>query len=95
MYAGGIALPHGRTDGAKELVSVIGISKDGVLCDAPDGKPTHVFVLSVCPKEAHAPYLRYVSMIARVLDGYEAVQNICQINDTAEIRRTFLNMKGK
>ena len=92
---GGIALPHGRTDGAKELVSVIGISKDGVLCDAPDGKPTHVFVLSVCPKEAHAPYLRYVSMIARVLDGYEAVQNICQINDTAEIRRTFLNMKGK
>ena len=54
--AGGIALPHGRTDSAKELVSVVGISKEGVMCDAPDGKPTHVFVLSVCPKDAHAPY---------------------------------------
>ena len=92
---GGIALPHGRTDGAKELVSAIGISKNGIVCDAPDGKPTHVFVLSVCAKDAHAPYLRFVAQIAQVLNNESAVNNICAMDDPAEIRETFIRRKEK
>ena len=92
---GGIALPHGRTDGAKQLVSIIGISKDGVNCDAPDGELTHVFVLSVCPKDAHAPYLRYVSQVAQVLNGKDAVSNICKMTDASEIREMFIRRKEK
>ena len=93
--AGGIALPHGRTDGAKDLVSVIGISKKGVMSDAPDGMPTHVFVLSVCPKDANAPYLRYVAQVARVLNSKNAVKNICEMENTLQIREMFISKKGK
>ena len=92
---GGIALPHGRTDGAKELVSIIGISKEGVMCDAPDGMPTHIFVLSICPKDAHAPYLMYMAMIAKTLDRKDAVKEICNMKNTSQIRDTFLKSKGK
>ena len=92
---GGIALPHGRTDGAKELVSVIGVSKKGVASDAPDGMPTHVFVLSVCPKDANAPYLRYVAQVARVLNAKDAVKNICEMENTSQIREMFIRKKGK
>ena len=93
--AGGIALPHGRTDGAKDLVSVIGISKKGVMSDAPDGMPTHVFVLSVCPKDANAPYLRYVAQVARVLNSKNAVKNICEMENSLQIREMFISKKGK
>ena len=92
---GGIALPHGRTDGAKELVSVIGISKEGVKCDAPDAEPTRVFVLSVCPKDANAPYLRFVARVAQVLNTKDAVATICEMNDIAQIRNMFIKRKDK
>lgn len=90
---GGISLPHGRSEGATDLVSAIGISKEGVMCDAPDGNPTHVFVLSVCPKDANAPYLRYMAQVAKVLDTDNNIQTICQMNNTAKIRDMFVNKR--
>ena len=90
---GGIALPHGRSEGANDLVSAIGISKEGVMCDAPDGNLTHVFVLSVCPKDANAPYLRYMAQVAKVLDTDNNIQTICQMNNTAKIRDMFINKR--
>ena len=90
---GGIALPHGRSEGANDLVSAIGISKEGVMCDSPDGNLTHVFVLSVCPKDANAPYLRYMAQVAKVLDTDNNIQTICQMNNTAKIRDMFINKR--
>ncbi|MBO5991921.1 MAG: PTS sugar transporter subunit IIA, partial [Lentisphaeria bacterium] len=90
---GGIALPHGRSEGATDLVSAIGVSKEGVMCDAPDGKPTHVFVLSICPKDANAPYLRYMAQVAKVLDTDVNIEAIRQMNNTAVIREMFVNKR--
>ena len=90
---GGIALPHGRSEGATDLVSAIGVSKEGVMCDAPDGKPTHVFVLSICPKDANAPYLRYMAQVAKVLDADGNIGAICQMTDASKIRELFINKR--
>jgi mannitol/fructose-specific phosphotransferase system IIA component (Ntr-type) len=90
---GGIALPHGRSEGANDLVSAIGISKEGVMCDAPDGNLTHVFVLSICPKDANAPYLRYMAQVAKVLDTDGNIEAIRQMNNTSVIREMFVNKR--
>ena len=90
---GGIALPHGRSEGATDLVSAIGISKEGVMCDAPDGNLTHVFVLSICPKDANAPYLRYMAQVAKVLDTDGNIQAVCAADDTAKIRDIFITKR--
>ena len=87
---GGIALPHGRSEGATDLVSAIGISREGVMCDSPDGQPTYVFVLSICPKDANAPYLRYMAQVAKVLDTDGNIEAIRQMNNTSKVRDMFI-----
>jgi mannitol/fructose-specific phosphotransferase system IIA component (Ntr-type) len=54
----GIAIPHGKTDKVKELISVLAISKQGVNFEALDGEPVYIFFLLVAPKDAAGPHLK-------------------------------------
>ncbi|MBI4430548.1 MAG: PTS sugar transporter subunit IIA [Candidatus Omnitrophica bacterium] len=67
----GIAIPHGKTESAKNLIAVFGISKKGVNFDALDGEPVYVFFLLLAPKEAAGPHLKALARISRLLrDSY-------------------------
>lgn len=63
----GIAIPHGKTDKAKELISVLAISKKGVNFEALDGEPVYIFFLLVAPKDAAGPHLKALAQISRML----------------------------
>jgi mannitol/fructose-specific phosphotransferase system IIA component (Ntr-type) len=93
--AGGIALPHARTNGVSELVTAIGISRDG--CDSPagDGSKTKIFVLSLCPKFAEGPYLQLVAHVAAVLGNEENIQALSASPEVEDIRRVFLRKLKK
>lgn len=93
--AGGIALPHARTNGVSELVTAIGISRDG--CDTPTGddSKTKIFVLSLCPKFAEEPYLQFVAHVAAVLGNEENIQALSASPEVEDIRRVFLRKLKK
>lgn len=63
----GIAIPHGKTDKVKELISVLAISKQGVNFEALDGEPVYIFFLLVAPKDAAGPHLKALAQISRML----------------------------
>ena len=63
----GIAIPHGKTDKIKELVSVLAISKKGVNFEALDGENVYIFFLLVAPKDAAGPHLKALAQISRML----------------------------
>lgn len=63
----GIAIPHGKTDKVKNLVSVLGISRTGVNFEALDGEPVYIFFLLVAPKETFGPHLKALAQISRLL----------------------------
>lgn len=63
----GIAIPHGKTDKVKELVSVLVVSKKGVNFEALDGEPVYIFFLLVAPKDAAGPHLKALAQISRML----------------------------
>jgi fructose-specific phosphotransferase system IIA component len=63
----GIAIPHGKTDKVKELISVLAISKKGVNFEALDGEPVYIFFLLVAPKDAAGPHLKALAQISRML----------------------------
>ncbi len=67
----GIAIPHGKTDRASELVAVLGISQKGVNFEALDGEPVYIFFLLVAPKDTAGPHLKALAQISRLLrDSY-------------------------
>ena len=63
----GIAIAHGKTEGLKELIIVLGVSKQGINFNAVDGKPVHLLFLIVNPPAKNTQYLIALSTLARIL----------------------------
>jgi len=63
----GIAIPHAKSDGVKEVVAVFGKSNEGVEFDALDGKPVYLFFLLVAPTEASSLHIKALAKISRFL----------------------------
>ena len=87
---GGVALPHARTNGTQKLVAAIGISRKGCAVDGREDDPTHIFVLSLCPKDAAQPYLQFVAQVAGVLTSPEKVAEVMAAPDANAVRDIFL-----
>ncbi|MBM4257137.1 MAG: PTS sugar transporter subunit IIA [Deltaproteobacteria bacterium] len=63
----GIAIPHGKLPGLKNVVAVFGRSPHGIDCHSLDGLPTKLFFLLVAPEEAAGIHLRALARVSRLL----------------------------
>ena len=77
----GIAIPHGKFDGAKKLVGCLGVSKKGVNFESLDGEPAYIFFLLIAPIDSAGPHLKALARISRLLkdkffrDSLRAAEN--------------------
>jgi fructose-specific phosphotransferase system IIA component len=66
----GIAIPHGKCSGVKELVMAIGITKDPIDFDSIDNKPVSIIILLASPIDRTGPHIQALARISRLmLDG--------------------------
>ncbi len=63
----GIAIPHGKCAGVKDLVMAIGISRQGIDFQSIDGKPVHIVVLLVSPQDRTGPHIQALARISRLM----------------------------
>ena len=63
----GVAIPHGKCDGVKELVAAFAVSQKGVNFDSLDGEPVYIFFLLVAPEDSAGPHLKALARISRLL----------------------------
>ena len=63
----GVAIPHGKYDGVKNLVAAFGVCHNGVPFDALDGEPVYLFFLLVAPEDSAGPHLKALARISRLL----------------------------
>jgi PTS system nitrogen regulatory IIA component len=84
----GIAIPHGKSDTAKELAAAFGISKSGVGFEALDGEPVYIFFLLVAPEGTAGAHLKALARISGLLkDKYfrrklitaQSVQDVIEV----------------
>lgn len=83
---GGIAFLHTRRRSAtlvKKSALFLGISKKGILFEAPDDKPTHLFYLLLLQTDEE--HLRALSLITRACRNPEFNQSILKANSVEEI----------
>ena len=91
--SGGIALPHARTTGVRELVAAIGISRKGCRSASNPEQITRIFVLSLCPKLGEEPYLQFVAHVAAILADEEKLDVLKNTANSAEIQQLFRHHK--
>ena len=58
----GIAIPHGKCKGVKELVMAMGIDFQSI-----DSKPVHIIVLLVSPIDRTGPHIQALARISRLM----------------------------
>jgi fructose-specific phosphotransferase system IIA component len=63
----GIAIPHGKCKGAKELVMAIGITHQPVDFESVDGKPVTIVILLVSPADQTGPHIQALARISRLM----------------------------
>jgi nitrogen PTS system EIIA component len=62
-----IAIPHGKSESAKELTAAFGLSRSGVAFEALDGEPVHIFFLLVAPEGTAGGHFKALGRIFGLL----------------------------
>jgi len=65
----GVAIPHGKTKGVKQIIASFGTSPQGINFNALDGNPVYIFFMIATPEGAAGPHLRCLSRISRLLNS--------------------------
>ncbi len=63
----GIAIPHAKTDAVPELVACIGVTRQPLDIESLDGHPAQIFIMTLSPKDASGPHIRFLSEIGKLL----------------------------
>ncbi len=64
---GGIAIPHGKMAGLKDVLVFFARSSPGIEFAAVDGKPVHLIFLLLAPENAAGTHLKLLARISRML----------------------------
>lgn len=77
----GIAVPHARVSGLKQLVCALGRINGGVDFAAVDRKPVHLVFLICYPPTQQTTYLNFIATIAKLLRDKDHVQALLDAED--------------
>jgi mannitol/fructose-specific phosphotransferase system IIA component (Ntr-type) len=64
----GIAIPHCSMEDVEETLVALGVAKGGIDFESIDGKPTHLILLLVTPKNKTKVHIRTLAEIAKLLN---------------------------
>lgn len=81
----GIAIPHGKTDAVDQLIAAVGIHRAGVDFVSMDGKPAHIFILTLSPENRAGPHIQFLAEISRVLSRPELREKLLNAATADEI----------
>lgn len=81
----GVAIPHGKTDTATELMGAFGISKQGIQFDSLDGEPVHLVFLLLSPSDSAGHHLRALARVSRLFKDKFFRQALIDANTQEEV----------
>lgn len=81
----GVAIPHGRTTSASDIMIAFGKSKQGIEYDAIDGKPVHlVFMIIAPPQDENNMYLPILGKMVEILNKSKNRKKLLEIETFSE-----------
>ncbi len=90
----GIAIPHGKLSGLKQVVAVFGLSSHGVDCESLDGALTKLFFLIVAPEDSAGIHLKALARVSRLLKDNAFRERLLQGRSPADLHRMIAEEDG-
>lgn len=81
----GVAIPHGKLGGLKQIVGLFAQLSEPVEFDAVDGEPVDIVFLLLAPEGAGADHLKALARISRLLRERGSVEKLRASKDTAAL----------
>ncbi|WP_319549118.1 PTS sugar transporter subunit IIA [Desulfogranum marinum] len=85
----GVAIPHGKVAGLKDIIFCFGRSMQGVNFEAIDNRPVYLFALLLSPAEIASEYLQALAHISNVLKQHTNRLKLLQVHSPQEIVSLF------
>ncbi|MEI7448322.1 MAG: PTS sugar transporter subunit IIA [Desulfomonile sp.] len=82
---GGVAIPHGMSDGLNRLTASFGRSLNGIDFSSMDNKPAHLFFLLAAPRNSAGDHLKALARISRLLKDPMLKDGLQKANSADEI----------
>ena len=76
----GIAYPHATSIEITELICVLGISKDGLNFNSPDGQLCHIILLTLSPKNDPCKHRKFITRFRTMLKNTPDIPTHLVIN---------------
>ncbi|AEF85252.1 Na+/H+ antiporter [Treponema primitia ZAS-2] len=74
----GIALPHAKTEGVRDICVAVGIKKQGVDFESMDGLPSRLFIMVVSAKKTTGPHIQFLASVGAVLNNPDVREKIIE-----------------
>jgi PTS system nitrogen regulatory IIA component len=83
----GIAIPHGKMPGVKQILGTFGRHVRGVEFESLDGRPTHLFFVLVAPEDSTSLHLKALARVSRLFKDGSFRERLMTAKDADEIFR--------
>ena len=86
----GIAIPHGKMPGVKQILGAFGRHLRGVDFDSLDGRPTHLFFVLIAPENSTSLHLKALARVSRLFKDGSFRERLMTAPDAGEIYRLIV-----
>ena len=91
----GVAIPHAKIPGLKNLVACFGRTVQGVPFDAIDYQPVRLIFVLLVPENSAGAHLKALARISRLLKNSEFRDRLLELQEPGALYRTFVEEDEK
>jgi len=91
----GIAIPHGKCKGVKELVMAVGLAPEQIDFDSIDGKPVTTIILLVSPLDQTGPHIQALARISRLMLDEQFKKSLEKATSAEEVYELLSNKESE
>lgn len=81
----GVAVPHGKCNGVRELVMAFGLANEPIEFESIDGKPVKIIILLVSPANKTGPHIQALARISRLMLDGQFKQRLEEVTSAEEL----------
>tara|TARA_Y100001960_G_scaffold247977_1_gene263447 strand:- start:2342 stop:2806 length:465 start_codon:yes stop_codon:yes gene_type:complete len=90
-----VAIPHGKSDEVREIITVLARSKTGVEFEALDKKPVHFVCMVIAPAHSTGQHLKVLARISRIFKNQVLREEIMKAGNSDGIYSILINEDSK
>ena len=91
----GVAVPHGKCNGVRELVMAFGLANEPIEFESIDGKPVKMIILLVSPANKTGPHIQALARISRLMLDEQFKQRLEEMTSAEELYELISEKESK